>query len=205
MSAAQPKSAEPSMEEILASIRRIISDDQAAKPAAAPQAQPQQAPQALAPQPVAPKPAAMDDEEVMDLAPRPAARKPEPHFITDDPVENDLSFHDPVAVPAAEAPKGQDDIDSLMAAAEFEPSPEPHAPMPLPPMDRLVSPTTDRMVTTAFSSLANTVLSNNARTLDDIVQDMMRPMIKGWLDDNLPNIVERLVRAEIERVARGGR
>jgi uncharacterized protein len=33
----------------------------------------------------------------------------------------------------------------------------------------------------------------------------MRPMIKNWLDDNLPNIVERLIKAEIERVARGGR
>jgi uncharacterized protein len=194
------------MEEILASIRRIISDDQAAKPAAAPQAQPQQAPMPLAaaPQPASPRSLSTDDEEVMDLAPRPA-RKPEPHFITDDPVENDLSFHDPMAAPVVEVPKGQDDIDSLMAAAEFEPSPAPSAPMPLPPLERLVSPTTDRMVTTAFSSLANTVLSNNARTLDDIVQDMMRPMIKGWLDDNLPNIVERLVRAEIERVARGGR
>jgi uncharacterized protein len=208
MSAAQPKPAEPSMEEILASIRRIISDDQAAKPAATAQGAPQPSPMPLAaaPPPAAPKPAPlpMDDEEVMDLAPRPA-RKPEPHFITDDPVDNDLSFDEPVAAPAVEAPKGQDDIDSLMAAAEFEPSPPPPPPMPLPPLDRLVSPTTDRMVTTAFSSLANTVLSNNARTLDDIVQDMMRPMIKNWLDDNLPNIVERLVRAEIERVARGGR
>lgn len=208
MSAAQPKPAEPSMEEILASIRRIISDDQAAKPAVAAHAQPQSAPTPLPvtpPAPLArPAPALVDDEDVMDLAPRPA-RKPEPHFITDDPVDNDLAFDDPVAAPAVEAPKGQNDIDSLMAAAEFEPSPAPAAPMPLSPMDRLVSPTTDRMVTTAFSSLANTVLSNNARTLDDLVQDMMRPMIKGWLDDNLPNIVERLVRAEIERVARGGR
>jgi uncharacterized protein len=37
------------------------------------------------------------------------------------------------------------------------------------------------------------------------MQDMMRPMIKAWLDDNLPIVVERLVKAEIERVARGGR
>jgi uncharacterized protein len=57
----------------------------------------------------------------------------------------------------------------------------------------------------AFASLAGTVMSNNARTLEDLVRDMMRPMIKTWLDDNLPSLVERLVRAEIERVARGGR
>ena len=57
----------------------------------------------------------------------------------------------------------------------------------------------------AFHSLANTVLSNNARTLEDLVKEMLRPMLKSWLDDNLPGLVERIVKAEIERVSRGGR
>ena len=52
---------------------------------------------------------------------------------------------------------------------------------------------------------AHTVLTQNARTLEDLVKDMLRPMLKGWLDENLPPMVERLVRAEIERVSRGGR
>ena len=47
------------------------------------------------------------------------------------------------------------------------------------------------------------MMNANARTLEDLVQDMLRPMLKAWLDDNLPSMVERLVRAEIERVARG--
>ncbi|MFC7662437.1 PopZ family protein [Methylorubrum suomiense] len=51
--------------------------------------------------------------------------------------------------------------------------------------------------------MAQTVLSQNARTLEEIVQEMLRPMLKGWLDENLPQMVERLVRAEIERVSRG--
>jgi cell pole-organizing protein PopZ len=55
----------------------------------------------------------------------------------------------------------------------------------------------------AFNSLAHTVLGNNARTLEDLVKEMLRPMLKGWLDDNLPTMVERIVRAEIERVSRG--
>jgi uncharacterized protein len=224
MSAAQPKATEPSMEEILASIRRIISDDQPAKPATPPQpvaatpappapAQPAPAPAAIVQPAVQPPLAAParsdDDEDILDLTPKPRAeRKKEPHFITDDPVDNDLSFQDPQAIvpTVVEPPKGQDDIDALMAAAEFDPAP---APM-LPPaaaaaQERLVSSHTDRAVSTAFSSLANTVLANNGRTLDDVVTDMLRPMLKGWLDDNLPGIVERLVRAEIERVARGGR
>jgi uncharacterized protein len=204
------------MEEILASIRRIISDDQTAKAA------PVQAPAPIAARPLAPAPvepmvavsparpapvSVDDDDDVMDLTPRVSARVQEPHFITDDPVENDLSFEDikPVAPPApVSAPKGQDDIDALMAAAEFHPQSLP-SPVTPSPVERLVSPATDRMVNTAFSSLANTILTNNARTIEDLMTDMMRPMIKDWLDDNLPGIVERLVKAEIERVARGGR
>ena len=71
-------------------------------------------------------------------------------------------------------------------------------------MDRpLLSSSASAAVDTAFSSLAHTVLSQNARTLDDLVKDMLRPMLKSWLDDNLPGLVERLVRSEIERVSRG--
>ena len=47
------------------------------------------------------------------------------------------------------------------------------------------------------------VLVQNGRTLEDLVREMLRPMLKSWLDDNLPGLVERLVRTEIERVARG--
>ncbi len=55
----------------------------------------------------------------------------------------------------------------------------------------------------AFNSLASTVLGANARTLEDLVKEMLRPMLKTWLDDNLPSLVERIVRDEIERVSRG--
>jgi cell pole-organizing protein PopZ len=43
------------------------------------------------------------------------------------------------------------------------------------------------------------------RSLDEIAEEMLRPMLREWLDDNLPTLVERLVREEIERVARGPR
>ena len=68
----------------------------------------------------------------------------------------------------------------------------------------LVSRATAAAVDSAFNSLAQTVLGNNARTLEDLVKEMLRPMLKSWLDDNLPDLVERIVRAEIERVSRGG-
>ena len=71
------------------------------------------------------------------------------------------------------------------------------------PMQQILSRSTVSAVESAFNSLANTVLSNNARTLEDLVKEMLRPMLKSWLDDNLPGLVERIVKAEIERVSRG--
>jgi uncharacterized protein len=67
----------------------------------------------------------------------------------------------------------------------------------------LMSNATSAAVDSAFNALAQTVLVHNARTLEDLVREMLRPMLKVWLDDNLPGLVERLVRAEIERVSRG--
>jgi uncharacterized protein len=103
---------------------------------------------------------------------------------------------------------GQPDV--VFADAPPEPPPPPvyeqvrrAAP---PPIDRtLISANTTAAVDSAFNSLAHTVLVQNARTLEDLVKEMLRPMLKSWLDDNLPSMVERFVRAEIERVSRGGR
>jgi cell pole-organizing protein PopZ len=69
--------------------------------------------------------------------------------------------------------------------------------------DALLSSTAGASVGQAFNLLSHTVLTQNARTLEDLVKEMLKPMLKIWLDDNLPPLVERLVRAEIERVARG--
>jgi len=193
------KAAEPSMEEILASIRRIIADDEPAKPAGAsdvpprpvaavvPAPEPGMPPvaEARAPEPEPPQVA----EDVLDLTEAMAA-PPEPvvGFRTING-ESDLTFEDSSDQPSA-APR----------------SPEPAMQVrrsPLPEAASLVSPTTSEAVDTAFNSLAHTVLLQNARTLEDLVRDMLRPMLKSWLDDNLPSVVERLVRAEIERVSRG--
>ena len=201
---AQAKPSEPSMEEILASIRRIISDDEAkpAEAAGTPQAEPQ------------PAAVAVIDDDVLDLgaeaaliaapAPEPAPAAPPAAF----PDDSDVAFleEQPAAPPLPEPP-----------AAPAEPAPAPYQPQPqlqprqpaafaaAPDMASLLSDQASSVVTNAFGQLASTVLSNNARTLEDLVKDMLKPMLKTWLDDNLPTMVERLVRAEIERVARGGR
>ena len=66
-----------------------------------------------------------------------------------------------------------------------------------------MSQATSAAVDSAFNQLAQSVFTQNGRTIEDLVRDMLRPMLKTWLDDNLPGLVERLVRAEIERVSRG--
>jgi cell pole-organizing protein PopZ len=52
-----------------------------------------------------------------------------------------------------------------------------------------------------WNALAQTVLVENVRTLEGLVREMLRPMLRSWLDDNLPSLVERLVHVEIERIA----
>ncbi len=66
---------------------------------------------------------------------------------------------------------------------------------------RLISREVNNAVQDAFDALAQTVLVNNSRTLDDLVREMLRPLLKVWLDDNLPGMVERLVRIEIEQIS----
>ena len=64
----------------------------------------------------------------------------------------------------------------------------------------LISREANNAVQAAFNELERTV-ANNSRTLDDLLGEMLRPILKVWLDNNLPGMVERLVRVEIERVA----
>src|SRR5689334_1380413 len=210
------KAQEPSMEEILASIRRIIADDEAAKPAPKP-AEPAPAvasapntvasaprvPPAPPPRPVAPvaevKPPPAPEPDVLDLteamAAPPAAAAP--NFRTIDGA-SDIIFSDHVAEPPP--PPTAPPSPPEPARAIEEPRRQFSQTMP----ERgLMSTTTATAVDTAFNSLANTILGQNARTLEDLVKEMLRPMLKSWLDDNLPGLVERIVRAEIERVSRG--
>lgn len=196
---AQAKPSEPSMEEILASIRRIISDDEKpAEEAAAPAPEPE-------PEPA---PVAAIDDDVLDLgaeAALVAAPAPAPAAFPDD---SDIAFAEeqPVAVLPSEPPVAPVEPPPVPMQPAPEPQPAPQAAFaPMPDMASLLSDQASSVVTNAFGQLASTVLSNNARTLEDLVKDMLKPMLKTWLDDNLPTMVERLVRAEIERVARGGR
>ena len=70
----------------------------------------------------------------------------------------------------------------------------------------LVSDPTAAAAAAAFGHLsASLLLPQDLRTLEDVVRELLRPLLKQWLDDNLPDIVEAQVQAEIERISRSGR
>lgn len=129
-------------------------------------------------------------------APAPAAAAPAAPVVEE--AEDVFELTEQMAMPAAAAEGFQkvEPHDDL----EITESPPPASKTEEAPV---LSATTAKAVESAFNSLATTVLSNNARTLEDLVKEMLRPMLKSWLDDNLPTLVERIVKAEIERVARG--
>lgn len=215
------KAQEPTMEEILASIRRIIADDDAAKTPA----------NAVEPNQPA-LPTARPDES--QLTTRAAAKASTP-VSTSSQVNgrHDISsmlgsFDAPNTVPAESAQPDLLDLPETKQAeatsasglrtidgkadAIFNAQPPPVAGTVTEakrqfqrnmPDRSLLAPTTTAAVDSAFSALAQSVLAKNARTLDDLVSEMLRPMLKAWLDDNLPDLVERIVRDEIERVSRG--
>jgi cell pole-organizing protein PopZ len=163
------KGQEPSMEEILASIRRIIAD-----------------------------------EEPSDRATHAggaADAPPPPRTVS------------PPSRPASEPVAREEEIDSMLARIQATPRPAPPPPeQPRGAADAgergLMSAATTAALDSAFHALAQNaqaqaVQARDGRTLEEVVSELLRPMLKAWLDDNLPDLVERLVRAEIERVSRG--
>lgn len=188
MSEANPQQ-EPSMEEILASIRRIISeDDKPERPAAvargsddvleltevaeedaAPQSPPPSVAKAPEPEPAEePEPEAEEElsiDEVLDEA-----------VSTDD----ELELRDTAEPPPAAAGSG------LLAA---------HA-------EAAAGGSLSALVAAVDRAHTGSTLGDGTRTIEDLVKELMRPMVKQWLDENLPRLTERLVRREIERLAR---
>jgi len=214
------------MEEILASIRRIIADDDALPLVRRP---------ALVTREPAATPVSTEPERRSDLPRQPAASSPA------------LQVH-LVAVPESSSPRAPGEADAAIAeqpqlsagaarpeshqagdegygaqgrmAEEYELRgpvreeafrEEEHGASvtarehPDNERTRLVSPATDASVASSFQSLATSMFLRDPDLIARTAREMLRPMLKAWLDDNLPVMVERLVRAEIERVARGGR
>ncbi|WP_417496161.1 DUF2497 domain-containing protein [Maricaulis sp.] len=191
---------EPSMEEILSSIRRIINEDDAPAEAEA-------EPAAAAPEPESDgnDQGAIDDifgdagdddaGDVLELT----DRIDEPEGGTDPIVgDDDLMIVD-----------REDDFEIVAEEIAPEPEPEPEPAMDFDSVeteieDALMSEPAASAAMGSFHSLADTIRISDeeGRTLEGVVRALLRPMLKEWLDTNLPGIVDEKVQAEIDRVAR---
>ncbi|MEO1554179.1 MAG: DUF2497 domain-containing protein [Pseudomonadota bacterium] len=233
---------EPSMEEILSSIRKIIADDDA--------------PAAEAPAPAEPEASVddlemFDDEDLLSADAAPIESEEDVLAAISRSMEDATSELEADAAEAAaeeevfdldiaedsfeafedDAFEGVEDFAEAELAAEpiedsFEPveeialepaieaEPEP-APEPEPLIEEekpmaAAAPLTDTATVTAAAGALSKLLSNvefgedagGATTIEGLVREMMRPMLKEWLDENLPGIVEQQVEAEVKRIAR---
>lgn len=242
MAQASSAQREPSMEEILASIRRIIEDNDTGRRPAVDFEQMRPEPEDdrgdrniieveafRAELQAKPAQAAARPVEPVQLPAAPEAKAPEPSAVTWPSAE-------PSKVAVAEADAGNAAAlprttanwapKSTLAVEQMErlagPPPEPEVPAaaarvepavsliepettgePLAAKPAIISEQAGRQVSAAFGELNDAYAARSRKSFDDIAAEMMRPMLQDWLDNNLPTLVERLVREEIERVARG--
>ncbi len=184
--AAPGAASDQSMEDILASIRRILNEDEVPPPAP-------DAPAAEAPAEAAAAPAAPPALPVGIPVPMPAAAPAAPPAV-DEPL---LLTEDMMVPTAAPAPP------PVVAAPAAPPAP---AAAPLS-ADSLLAPAVAAAATASVGQLLRAVSSERGSavyrggpSIEDVVREELRPLLKDWLDQHLPGLVERLVRAEIERV-----
>lgn len=218
---------EPSMEEILASIRRIISEEGSAEEAGEKKAEPP-APAAPAPapkpEPVAAAPAPAPQPTPAAAAPAAPAPEPEPEPEPEiegpAPEEEDLVLTEVVEDQVEEATKPEEITPPMEEDIELaEPAPQPKAPTQAEPVaaagpdlggDPLVSPDVAASAAAAMAQLVarrtQTVVEvhspGQGLLVETLVRQAVEPMLRDWLDANLQGIVERLVRREVERLAR---
>ena len=194
-SAADP-AADPSMEDILASIRRILNEDEAPKPAPDPH-----------------EPGHTPDNGVLVLdssmmVPEPARDTP-PREVPQPkpPAERAASPEHPV-LPESESPMSRAAPPPQQPAPSQSPASATPPSKPSPPANaRLVAPEAAAAAGASVEALMrrlaterSTAVHRGGPTIEDLVRAEIRPLLKEWLDNHLPSLVERLVQAEIERV-----
>jgi hypothetical protein len=201
---AEQTSQEPTMEEILASIRRIISEDET--PEAEAKETPPQGDEPPTPEPeAAPEPVAAAPEP--EPAPAPPPPEPEP-----EPVQAAAADDDEDVFELTDKVETMGDLDVYTPTEAAQPAPEEAPPLPAAPAEAddaapsptLVSDTAAAAAASAFGKLTQVIsMPAEGRTLEDVVRELLRPLLQQWLDDNLPAIVQQTVQAEVERIARG--
>ncbi|WP_198375763.1 DUF2497 domain-containing protein [Neoroseomonas rubea] len=173
-----------SMEDILASIRRILNEDE------------------VPPAPAS-EPAPAESAATAPAEPPPADEANGPLVLTEDMMVGGAADPAPMPEPEPEPP----------VVVVVEPPPPPmeavavSPPLAALPSDALLAPAVAAAATASVSQLVRAVANERGSavhrggpSIEDVVREELRPLLKEWLDQHLPGIVDRLVRAEIERV-----
>ncbi|MCF6344482.1 MAG: DUF2497 domain-containing protein [Devosiaceae bacterium] len=204
----KPAAKEPSMDEILSSIRQIIADDDVDESSenaneaekettvsnkSAEEAElenpAQEAEDALE---LTSEQIVTDESDNIEFSPteqNELVLKPE-EDLSELVVPDDISFDDEVNEPEPE---------KISAPAPSLPDPDLSADM----AEQLLEPATAAVVSGAFAKLGAFGFDDKDLTIENMIRQMLRPMLKEWLDENLPSIVENTVRKEVERLSRG--
>jgi uncharacterized protein len=187
-----PENADPSMEEILASIRRILNDDDASAPPPVSTA--------------AAEPAAEDDVLMLDDSMMVSPHEPRQHDAETAENISEAEAAEPMVRDALTTAPTEGEWPGHEAMAATSPAQTDFKDLAARTTD-LLAPEAAAAAASSVGSLVRTLAAGRATrvygggpTLEDIVRAELRPLLKEWLDTNLPSMVERLVRAEIERV-----
>lgn len=198
----QEKDEEPSMEDILASIRRIISDDDdVAKPEESAEEEPEPEPEVVPV--VEPAPA---EEEVLELTEDDLEDASQDDIDSmfdnvgdsDELVMEEEEEQEAEPEPEEEVEQKEEDIDDskIVNIDDVDPAEDD---------DALIAEDVSKNIMGEFdalSALLTTGYSGSGNTLEDLVRELLRPMLKNWLEENLPPLAERMVAKEIARLAR---
>ncbi len=213
---------EPTMEEILASIRAIISEDdeeggdkaeateapeaKAAEPVAEdvkPEPEPEPEPEPAAEAEVEAPPVDDDGDDFLQLT--------EDEIVTGDAIEPDADIMVVDKEDEAEEPEPEPVVDVVEEEPAPEPEPEPEPVMAAPANDaaagdeeEILSEASAMAAAGALGTLAQNmkVAQTDGQTIEGILRELLRPMLKAWLDENLPGIVDTKVEEAIDKVVR---
>ncbi len=212
------------MEEILASIRRIIEDNEAGRRQDRESEAPVEAPVEFSSFHAELRPANLPYSRATESRPEgdegftfPGSGKEEEHGEVEK--ATNYSARDIVALGEVRHEEAEDravegseqdrlvEPTSIFAGEMMEEKqkPAPAAPSGVSQQERttILSDAPRRQAAAAFEELNEALLEMRRQRLDQMVDELLRPMLQDWLDNNLPQLVERLVREEIERIARG--
>jgi cell pole-organizing protein PopZ len=207
LSSVKPQNAapDPSMEDILASIRRILSEEEGGAKAAAAVPMEPEVPELL---PSAAEDKADEDDTLeldmdMMVSEQPAIVDDPPDRLLEEPDEPPV----PALLPTAAPMMVPEAVPAMISPAAAPAMMSPAAAPAIMAAEPLVAAEAAMVASSSIASLVSTLASERTRpvyrggpTIEDLVREEIRPLLKLWLDNHLPPLVERLVRAEIERV-----